>query len=213
MGEINLEAHEVRAIQSVDMAKLRRLVQDAIGSETASGLHDLRLWDCGEFVGERLRRFQVALAEHAKAKSAAKRERTGSDAHRAGSALVSAVDSMKDRQEKDEKRDQLFRVDDHIRPPYRFSPRLSVTVSFQWRLSVDDGWTYGRIVFTHDVDTSPNYERLHHLSQMGRTRISRTSCRAAGNTSCAARSTQSGTISRRTPTVRRSRPAITAAAP
>jgi hypothetical protein len=168
MGEINLEAHEVRAIQSVDTAELHRLVQDAVQTETASGLHELRLWDCGEYVGERLRRFEAALAEHAKAKSAAKRERTGSDAHRAGGALVSAVYSMKDRQEKDEKRDQLFRVDDHIRPPYRFSPKLSVTVSFQWRLSVDDDWIYGRIVFTHDVDVSPNYERLHYLGQMGR---------------------------------------------
>lgn len=167
MGEINLEAHEVRAIQSIDVEQLRVLVTRALEQGTASGLYGLQLDGCGEFVGQRLRRFETALAEYGKAKSAAKRERTSSDARRAGQDLLSAVADMKRRQRNDERRDQLFRVEDHILPPHRYSPKLSVTVHYQWRLTIDDQWTRGRIVFTHDVDMRPDYERLYHLGGVG----------------------------------------------
>jgi hypothetical protein len=64
---------------------------------------------------------------------------------------------MKQRLETEQKEAQLFIVDDQIMPPHRFSKHLSVRVSYRWRRTVDDEWTFGSITFVHDVDLRPDY--------------------------------------------------------
>lgn len=64
---------------------------------------------------------------------------------------------MKRRMETEEKEAQLFYVDDRIGPPFQLSKHLNVRVSYRWRRTVDDQWTYGSITFFHDVDLRPDY--------------------------------------------------------
>jgi hypothetical protein len=59
--------------------------------------------------------------------------------------------------ETEQKEGQLFFVDDQISPPYRFSKHLIVKVSYRWRRTVDDEWTFGSIAFVHDVDLRSDY--------------------------------------------------------
>jgi hypothetical protein len=80
--------------------------------------------------------------------------------HHQGHDLSSAVEAMKQRMETEQKEGQLFYVDDQIMPPHRFSKHLSVRVSYRWRRTVDDEWTFGSITFAHDVDVRPDYTTL-----------------------------------------------------
>jgi hypothetical protein len=57
-------------------------------------------------------------------------------------------------------KEQLFHVDSHSVPSYRFGKHMSVVVSYRWRRSIDDGWNFGSITFVHDIDPSPDYRTL-----------------------------------------------------
>ena len=61
--------------------------------------------------------------------------------------------------EEEEKETQLFRIDDMIRSPYRFSEHMELRVDYQWRPTIDDQWRFGAITFIHDVDMRPDYTR------------------------------------------------------
>lgn len=51
----------------------------------------------------------------------------------------------------------LFRIEDHIFPPFRFYAEMDVRVSYRWRKSVADDWTFGSITFTHVYRQQPAY--------------------------------------------------------
>ncbi|MGD9894609.1 MAG: hypothetical protein AB7U18_25250, partial [Dehalococcoidia bacterium] len=119
--------------------------------------HRLPLGNCGAYIATKLHSFDRALAKHREAKAARKRAETGDALRRAGRDLSFAVGAMKQRMETEQKDAHLFIVDDQIMPPHRFSKHLSVRVSYRWRRTVDDDWTFGSITFVHDVDRRPDH--------------------------------------------------------
>ncbi|PKP93539.1 MAG: hypothetical protein CVT77_05345 [Alphaproteobacteria bacterium HGW-Alphaproteobacteria-16] len=145
------------ALRSVDLRELERLVDEAVWQSRSGELHSLRLASCGQYVSGRLYRFDQAIAAHNKAKAAKKRAETAVQVRRAGMDLVQAVRDMKNRMEEEQQEQELFVVEDSVMHPYRFTPRMNVRVSYRWRGTADESWTYGSINFLHEVDTRPDY--------------------------------------------------------
>ncbi|TAI63373.1 hypothetical protein CWO89_24590 [Bradyrhizobium sp. Leo170] len=157
MGEINIPRDQQNALQAIDTNELDRLVDLAIREERSGDLHRLPLTSCGPYISTKLHYFEQALAKHQLAKAPRKRAETESTLRRAGSDLSFAVGAMKRRMETEQEEAQLFIVDDQIMPPHRFSKHLSVRVSYRWRRTVDDEWTFASVTFVHDVDLRPDY--------------------------------------------------------
>ncbi|ODT12940.1 MAG: hypothetical protein ABS35_38925 [Kaistia sp. SCN 65-12] len=159
MGEINIPRDQQVAIAAIDTSELDKRIEQAIREERSGDLHRLALANCGSYIATKLQSFDRALAKHREAKAAKKRAETGDALRRAGHDLSFAVDAMKQRLETEQKEAQLFIVDDQIMPPHRFSKHLSARISYRWRRTVDDEWTFGSITFVHEVDLRPDYTR------------------------------------------------------
>jgi hypothetical protein len=157
MGEINIPRDEQTALTAIDASELDRLIEQAIREERSADLHRLPLANCGSYVAKQFYNFEQTLAKHRQAKAPRKRAETDVALRRAARNLSFAVGAMKQRMETEQKEGQLFFVDDQIAPPYRFSTRLSVRVSYRWRRTVDNEWTFGSVTFIHDVDPRPDY--------------------------------------------------------
>ncbi|MBN9586101.1 MAG: hypothetical protein BGN84_02890 [Afipia sp. 62-7] len=157
MGEINIPRDQQIVIAAIDDSELDRLIDQAVGEERSGELHRLALTNCGSYIATKLHAFDRALTRHREAKATRKRAETEEALRRAGYDLSFAVGVMKKRVEAELKEAQLFFVDDQIMPPHRFSKHLSVRVSYRWRRTVDDEWTFGNITFVHDVEPSPDY--------------------------------------------------------
>lgn len=157
MGEINIARDEQVAIAAIDTSELDNLIEQAIREERSGDLHRLPLGNCGSYIATKLHSFDRALARHREAKAPRKRAETEYDLQRAARELSFAVGAMKRRMEEEKKEGELFFVDDHIMPPYRFSKELDVRVGYRWRRTVDDEWTYASITFTHVHDPRPDY--------------------------------------------------------
>lgn len=157
MGDLNLSDDELEAIKSVDEDVLAKLIIQCLDEEQTEPLRDLRLESCGPFVASRYREFRKTVGEYALAKARKKRDETWQRAFHAGSNLESAVSQMKHRTQREEEERELFFVDDQIFQPTFFDEHLTVQVNYQWRERAEDDWTYGRITFSHDVDTKPGY--------------------------------------------------------
>jgi hypothetical protein len=159
MGEINIPHDQQLAIAAIEASELDRLIEQAVREERSGDLHRLQLANCGTYIATKLQSFDKALARHREAKASRKREQTGDALRRAGHDLSFAVGAMKKRMEEEKKEGELFFVDDHIMPPYRFSKELNVRVSYRWRRTIDDDWTYASITFKHICDPRPDYTR------------------------------------------------------
>jgi hypothetical protein len=159
MSEINIPPGEQAALRAIDSAYLSSVIDECLGHGHASALAPLRLHRCGLFVGSKLRRFESALLDYRQAKSPRKLETTRTDALRAGSDLVFAVEQMKARVEAEAKQADRFYIDDHIQPPFKCTENLSVTVHYRWRSSVESEWVYASIEFLHRFD--PHSELQH----------------------------------------------------
>ncbi|MBY3123481.1 hypothetical protein [Rhizobium laguerreae] len=157
MSGLNLLDIEKKALKAIDESELRKLIDQAVDDEQFGGLSRLPLSTCGTYVATQLAYFRKALEALREAKSAKNIENKRSYAVRAGSDLWFAVSSMKRRMETEEKEGELFHVDDHVDWPFRFSKMLEVRVSFRWRNTVDDEWTFGRIIFRHEMQPRPVY--------------------------------------------------------
>lgn len=157
MGAMYLSEQERAALKATNIREVEELIDQAMWALRTTSLHEIRLPSCGSFVAERLRRFERDLAEYAKAKTERKRAETRTQAQRAGSDLLFAIRDMQHRMREEEKETELFRVDDVINPPHSFRDRIEVRVSFQWRRTVTDEWTYGSITFIQEVDMRPDY--------------------------------------------------------
>lgn len=157
MGEINIPRDEQDALKAVNTDVLEKLIEQCLYEERPDALRILRLDSCGPYAASRLREYETALAEHCKAKAARKRAETEDRVRRAGSNLAQAVRQMQHRVATEEKEGLLFYVDDQIAPPYSFSERVTVRVSYRWRYATEDKWVYGSITFSHDVDSRPDY--------------------------------------------------------
>lgn len=151
MGLINLEDREKRAIAAIDKRELDRLIDEAITYEQHGKFSNLPLHDCGDYVSNKLRYFDGALADYRKAKSAKKREETLYLAQKAGRDLTFAVSQMKQRLEVEEREGQLFHVFDPSMPPFSLTENMRVRVSYRWRMSAEDDWNSGSILFKHKV--------------------------------------------------------------
>jgi hypothetical protein len=160
MSAIYLSDHEKAALRAVDLCKLERLVDDALGRQRMTGLYALQLANCGDYVASQLRAFDRALADYAEAKAAKRREEMHGRAWLAGRNLGSAVRAMLERADKEDRERELFRVDDVIRPPYRCSEHMEIRVHFDWRVRAEDPWNFGTITFVHDVDMRGDYTML-----------------------------------------------------
>jgi hypothetical protein len=157
---INLTQEQKAALDALDEEVLDRVIDDALYSGRPDGLHTLPLDRCGPYVSGRLRSFELALSRFDSSKAAAKRARTEDDARRAGNNLSHAVAQMKYRRAEEEKEGTLFRVEDgFISHPIRPGKRMSVTIGYCWRPSVDHNWTDGHITFEHVHDPRPDYLR------------------------------------------------------
>lgn len=157
MSEINLPPEQQECIKAVDIDRLYKLVDQSLYNEEPSALRELCLEACGEYIAAQLRAFERALSVHAKAKSAKKRAGTETDVRRAGGALISSVQQMRERVETEEKEGHLFFVDDHVMQPFCSSNNLSVSISFRWRVKTSDPWVYGNAKFTHQYSPTPPY--------------------------------------------------------
>ncbi|MFG1433019.1 hypothetical protein V5F44_10060 [Xanthobacter sp. V2C-8] len=157
MGEINISRDEQDAIKAIDARELDKLIDKAIQNEQSGDLHRLSLTCCGTYVSTKLHHFDQALARHRLAKSARKREETGDALRRAGRELSFAFSAMKQRMETEQVEAELFRVDDQIMPPYRFTKQMSVRVGYRWRRTIEDEWQWGSITFVHHHDPRPDY--------------------------------------------------------
>lgn len=156
MGEINMPGEQQEALAAIDIQDIDRLVEAAIRAERSEELRRALLGS-GPHIDMRLRSFENALAAHCKAKAARKRTETASALRHAGYDLSSAVRAMKQRMATEQRDSELFFVEDSILPPYRFSKRLTVRVSYRWRQTSDDPWRHGNVTFSHDVDLQHDY--------------------------------------------------------
>lgn len=157
MGELNVPCAEADALKAIDISSLSNLIDQCTREERWSPIRALRLDNCGPYVASRLRAFEQALSAHAAAKAAKKRAQTGYDVRKAGSDLEHAVRQMKDCVATEEREGQLFFVDDHVVPPFRFSEQLSVRVSYRWRENVEAEWKYGIVTFSHTFAVRQDY--------------------------------------------------------
>lgn len=157
MSEINISRNEQKALESINAVELDRLIEQAIRDELLDDLHRLPLRSCGSYVSTKLHYFEQALMKHRLAKAPQKRTETENTLRRVGRDLSFAVESMKHRMETEKEEGQFFYVDDQIMPPHHFTEQLRVRVSYQWRRSVNDMWTFGNITFVHNVDLRPDY--------------------------------------------------------
>ncbi|ALX95973.1 hypothetical protein [Serratia fonticola] len=157
MSEINIPRGERDALKAIDIGVLDKLVEQCFYDEQVGALRVLRLEVCGPYVASKFRGYEKALADHRKAKAAKKRAETEYSARRAGSDLADAIQQMQYRAATEEKEEQFFYVDDRIMPPHRFSDRIDVRISYQWRKTIEDEWVYGSITFSHNVDLRPDY--------------------------------------------------------
>ncbi|NGO51056.1 hypothetical protein [Allomesorhizobium camelthorni] len=157
MGAINLADNEKRSIEAIDEGNLTKLIDEAIWQENPVPLYGLSLSSCGSDVAGKLSYFEAALRECRAAKSAKKREETGTRAKHAGNELAFAFRSLKRRMEIEEQESQLFYVEDHIYTPHSFTKNIEVRVSYRWRRTVEDTWAHGRITFHHQANPHPAY--------------------------------------------------------
>ncbi|NZA25401.1 hypothetical protein H0E84_03320 [Luteimonas sp. SJ-92] len=157
MGELYLSRDERDAIDAIDPRDLDARIEQCLHRGYMTAVRALPLGRCGLYVITRLQAYENAVADYAKAKAPKKRADTESRARRAGSDLAFAVRQMKDRLETERREEQLFYIDDLIPPPHRFSERLTVSVSYRWRPTVEAEWVHGRITFSHDADLRPDY--------------------------------------------------------
>lgn len=160
MSLINLTQDQKVALDDLDEDVLDRLIDDALFTGRPDGLRRLPLDRCGLFVSGRLRDFETALSRFDGSKAATKRARTEDEARRAGSRLSHAVAQMKHRRAEEEEEGTLFRIEDRfIHQPIRPGKRMSVTIRYRWRPSVDNDWTDGHITFEHVHDPRPDFLR------------------------------------------------------
>jgi hypothetical protein len=157
MGDLNVPRAEADAIKAIDSDALGKLIGQCIYEEQTSAVRRLGLESCGPYISAKLRSFERALANHAKAKAAKKRAETEYDVRKAGRDMECAVQEMKARVAKEEQEGLLFYVDDHVAPPVLISQHLSVRISYRWRTSVDQDWKYGSVTFSHDVAFQRDY--------------------------------------------------------
>lgn len=157
MGGLYVPSSDAEILKAIDNDVLSDLVDQCIREERSSAIRALRLGHSGPYVSSRLRAFEDALAAHQKAKSVKKRSATEYDLRSAGSDLTHAVHQMKHRVATEEQESQLFYVDDNVMVPSRFSEQLTVRISYQWRASASDRWSYGSIVFSHTDQPRSQY--------------------------------------------------------
>ena len=157
MGIINLTRDEREAINAIDEAELKRLVDQAISEKHVGVLHHLPLSRCGAYVSQKLHHLQMSMRDYAAAKSGSKMKETKYSVESDARSLIHSVWEMKAELEKQEEQATLFYVDDHIMWPHRFTTELRVRIGFRWRGTIEDDWSHGNIVFTHIVDERPDY--------------------------------------------------------
>lgn len=159
MVQINMTRDEKEAVSGIDRRELQKQIDQCIYEERTGGIHSLGLSRCGLYVASALRNFERTLGDYSKAKSSKKREDTRTSVLRAGSDLVHAVQIMKDRAETEQQDGQFFYVEDQILPPASLREQLTVRISYKWRRSVEDNWTYSSITFSHTSVSRPDYSQ------------------------------------------------------
>lgn len=159
MVQINMTRDEKEAVNEIDRSQLQKLIDQCISEERTGGIHGIGLSRCGEYVAATLRDFERALGDYCKAKSSKKREETRSTVLRAGSNLVHAVLTMKDRAASEQQAGQFYYVEDQIPSPVSLHEQLTVRINYKWRRSVEDNWTRSSIIFSHSVVSRPDYSQ------------------------------------------------------
>jgi hypothetical protein len=157
MNPIYISDSEKVALKAVDDQALTVLIDRAVHSEHPTGLYVLQLGNCGEYIAQQLRRFERALADFAKAKTAPKRAERRAQTLCAAANVRRAIHERRHRMDMEEREAQLFRIDHDIIPPFRLNKEIVVRVDYQWRRTVDDDWSHNRIAFSHDVNVTPDY--------------------------------------------------------
>lgn len=157
MGCLNVTHEEREALNAIDSSALGTLIQRAIQEKSASALHPLQLWRCGDHVSTELRAFESAITDYRGAKAAKKIAETEMYAYRTGSGLRHSVEAAKHRADQEERESQLFQIDDQIFTPHKFTEQLSVLVTFRWRPTTETNWHFGRVTFTHRHHPRPDY--------------------------------------------------------
>jgi hypothetical protein len=161
MNEVYVPLGERSALRSIDVCALRVVIGDCLENRRSNAsLKNFRLESCGLYVSRQALAFESALSEYGAAKAAKKVADTERRARLAGDALVASVEQMQHRIETQEREAERFFVDDVIVPPFQFTERLSVRISYRWRPSPDAEWAHGAITFAHVHDPPRNFYAL-----------------------------------------------------
>lgn len=157
---INLPASEMNAIDTLDEGALMDAIDEDQNTCSSTAIRQMQLYRLGAYVQAAERRFDRALTNLRTARSAAKVTSANEDVLRAGWNLATTVRQMKDRAKQERADGERFRIDDHVREPFKFRPKMDVSVSYRWRDTNDGDWSRGQITFHHHYSPLPQSEAL-----------------------------------------------------
>lgn len=155
---ITLTNDELAALEAMDLSALSARIEDCLDYQTVSWLANFKLTTLGESIYRLLLDFRSNVDALSGMRSAKQVADGYAKAKASGDALYSAIVVMREnaiRQLNDAKR---FRVDDMPPPPASFDSRLSVGISFSWRMDSEENWHKRAVEFVAIVsDTEADW--------------------------------------------------------
>lgn len=144
-----LPESEKIALYSVDGHEHWKAIANAVDHQDMRYLSHLSLDRCGPAVAGRRDELAISIAKLRESQSSLTRRRRRVDVDRAARALSFVLNALIERARKEDEDRKLFVVNHLVDPPLALREEMSVWVSFSWRRSEEDQWSYGHIVFKH----------------------------------------------------------------
>ncbi|MGN7973352.1 hypothetical protein [Serratia sp. 22264] len=146
-----------KALKAIDESELEKCIDKCLCEEQSYYLQDFRLYDCGPYVTQQLFYFEKAVTALRVSKSSKKHEEARYTALKAGRDLTAVFSQMRAGVSEVEAEEITFRVDEQSFPPTTFSERLSVRISYSWRIDQNADWQFGNITFSYLAEERPSY--------------------------------------------------------
>lgn len=157
MSYLNISHSARKALKAIDESGLERCIDKCLNEEQSYHLQEFRLYDCGPYLMQQLSIFEKAVTALRGARSSKKREETRYSALKAGRDLAAAFLQMRAGVSEVEADEVTFNVDEQNFPPSMFSERLSVQISYSWRIDESAEWQFGYITFSYLAEEQPVY--------------------------------------------------------
>lgn len=157
MSYFDISPSERKALKAIDESELEKCIDKCQYEEQTYYLQDFRLYDCGPYVTQQLLCFENAVTALRASKSAKKREAARYTVQKAARDLTAAFLQMRAGVSEVEAEEITFSVDEQNFPPTTFSERLSVRISYSWRIDQNADWQFGNITFSYLAKDKPDY--------------------------------------------------------